>query len=64
MNENNIQIAIISAGLAALINCIFQFGDKIFSYIKERHENKDKKREDFNDIYWSNQKASANTAWL
>lgn len=48
MNEN-IQIAIISAGLAALINCFFQFGDKIFNYIKERHENKDKKRDDFNE---------------
>lgn len=47
MNEN-IQIAIISAGLATLITCIFQFGDKVFSYIKERHENNDQKREDFN----------------
>lgn len=38
MNES-IQIAIISAGLAALINCLFQLVNKLIDNAKERREN-------------------------
>ena len=43
MNET-IQIAIISAGLATLINCIFQLVNKLIDNSKENKENKDKKK--------------------
>lgn len=42
MNET-IQIAIISAGLSALINCIFQLVNKVIDNVKERRESDDKK---------------------
>lgn len=42
MNET-IQITIISAGLAALINCIFQLVNKVIDNRKERRESDDKK---------------------
>lgn len=41
MNES-LQIAIISAGLAALINCIFQLVNKLIDNAKERSENNSK----------------------
>lgn len=39
-----IRIAIISAGLASLINCIFQLINKLIDNAKERRENDEKKR--------------------
>lgn len=41
--KDTIQIAIISAGLAALINCIFQLVNKLIDNAKERRENDSKK---------------------
>lgn len=41
MNES-IQIAIISAGLAALINCLFQLVNKLIDNAKERRVNTSK----------------------
>ena len=42
MNES-IQIAIISAGLAALINCVFQLVNKLIDNSKENKDKEDKK---------------------
>lgn len=44
MNES-VQIAIISAGLAALINCIFQIVNKLIDNAKERRDNSDRRKE-------------------
>lgn len=41
MNES-IQIAIISAGLAALINCVFQLVNKLIDNSKENKDKEDK----------------------
>ncbi len=44
MNES-VQIAIISASLAALINCVFQIVNKLIDNEKERRDNSDKKKD-------------------
>ena len=46
MNET-VQIAIISAGLATLINCMFQFVNKLIDNAKERRQDQDKKIEEY-----------------
>lgn len=43
MNES-VQIAIISAGLGALINCFFQMVNKLIDNAKERRDNSEKKK--------------------
>ena len=48
MNES-IQIAIISAGLAALINCIFQIVNKLIDNTKEKREDSNKKLASYNE---------------